>query len=38
MTLIIKSNEARLSQSDFIRKLINNYTNDNVSKNDLEEK
>lgn len=36
--LVDKSNKARLSQSDFIRKLINNYTNDNVTKNNLEEK
>lgn len=35
--LIKKSNEAKLSQSEFIRKLINNYTNDNETKNNLEE-
>lgn len=32
-----KSNKARLSQSDFIRKLINDYTNNN-SKNDNEQR
>lgn len=35
--LVEKSNKARLSQSDFIRKLINDYTNDDVIKNNLEE-
>lgn len=32
-----KSNKARLSQSDFIRKLINDYANNN-SKNDTEQR
>ena len=36
--LVEKSNKAKLSQSDFIRKLINDYTNDDVIKNNLEEK
>lgn len=36
--LVEKSNKARLSQSDFIRKLINDYTNDDVIKNNLEKK
>ena len=36
--LVEKSNKAKLSQSDFIRKLINDYTNDDVIKNNLEKK
>ena len=36
--LFEKSNKAKLSQSDFIRKLINDYTNDDVIKNNLEKK
>ena len=36
--LVEKSNKAKLSQSDFIRKLINDYKNDDVIKNNLEEK
>lgn len=35
--LVEKSNKARLSQSDFIRKLNNDYTNDDVIKKNLEE-
>ena len=35
--LVEKSNKAKLSQSDFIRKLINDYTNDDA-KNNIEEK
>ena len=30
--LVEKSNKARLSQSDFIRKLINDYANDDGTK------
>ena len=36
--LVEKSNKAKLSQFDFIRKLINDYTNDDVIKNNLEKK
>ena len=36
--LVEKSNKARLSQSDFIRKLINDYANDDVTKSNLKEK
>ena len=36
--LVEKSNKAKLSQSDFIRRLINDYTNDDVIKNNLEKK
>ena len=35
--LVEKSNKARLSQYDFIRKLISDYTKDNISKNNIEE-
>ena len=35
--LVEKSNKARLSQSDFIRKLINDYANDDGTKSNLEE-
>lgn len=35
--LVEKSNKAKLSQPDFIRKLINNYANDDVSKSNLKE-
>ena len=35
--LVEKSNKARLSQSDFIRKLINDYANDDETKSNLEE-
>ena len=35
--LKVKSNKARLSQSDFIRNLINDYANNN-SKNDTEKR
>lgn len=34
--LVEKFNKTRLLQFDFIRKLINDYTNDNVIKNDIE--
>jgi len=36
--LIEKFNKTQLSQFDFIRKLINDYTKDDVIKNNLEEK
>ena len=36
--LIEKFNKAKLSQFDFIRKLINDYTKDDVLNNNLEEK
>lgn len=36
--LVEKSNKAKLSQSDFIRKLINDYANDDVTKSNLKEK
>ncbi len=36
--LIEKFNKTKLSQFDFIRKLINDYTKDDVIKNNLEEK
>ncbi len=35
--LVEKSNKVRLSQSDFIRKLINDYANDDGTKSNLEE-
>lgn len=35
--LVEKSNKARLSQSGFIRKLINDYANDDVTKSNLKE-
>ncbi len=35
--LVEKSNNVRLSQSDFIRKLINDYANDDGTKSNLEE-
>ena len=35
--LVEKSNKASLSQSEFIRKLINDYANDDGTKSNLEE-
>ena len=35
--LVEKANKDRLSQSDFIRKLINDYANDDGTKSNLEE-
>ena len=35
--LVEKSNKSKLSQSDFIRKLINDYANDDGTKSNLEE-